>query len=59
MGTRQKRLNTRFKEKYMELGTIVYDNEIYNLDYMNSEEIKKMLDVVEEEKRKHISQGKT
>ena len=42
----------------MELGTIVYDNEIYNLDYMTSEEIKKVFDLVEEEKRKHISQGK-
>ena len=42
----------------MELGTIVYDNEIYNLDYMTSEEVKKVLDVVEEEKRKNISQGK-
>ena len=42
----------------MELVKIVYDNEIYNLDYMTSEEIKKVLDSVEEEKRKHISQGK-
>lgn len=55
---RQKKLLIKTKEKGMELGTIVYNNKIYNLDYMTSEEIKKVLDGVEEEKRKHISQGK-
>ena len=55
---KQKKLLIKTKEKGMELGTIVYNNEIYNLDYMTSEEIKKVLDAVEEEKRKHISQGK-
>ena len=42
----------------MKLGTIVYDNKIYNLDYMTSEEIKELLTKIEEEKSKNLEQGK-
>lgn len=42
----------------MKLGTIVYDNEIYNLDYMTSEEVKKVLNSVEENKSKNIINAK-
>ena len=42
----------------MKLGTIVYDNEIYNLDYMTSEEVKKVLNTVEENKSKNIINAK-
>lgn len=42
----------------MKLGTIVYDNEIYNLDYMTAEEAKKVLDTIEEDKIKNIAEGK-
>lgn len=42
----------------MKLGTIVYDNEIYNLDYMTAEEVKKVFDTVENDKLKNIVEGK-
>lgn len=42
----------------MKLGTIVYDNEIYNLDYMTDEEIKEVIDIIEEKKRKNIQEIK-
>ena len=42
----------------MKLGTIVYDNEIYNLDYMTSDEIKEILNIVESNKRKNIAEIK-
>lgn len=42
----------------MKLGTIVYDNKIYNLDYMTSMEIEKLLKKIEEEKSKNLAQGK-
>lgn len=42
----------------MKLGTIVYDNEIYNLDYMTSSEIKEIIDKVEADKTKNIRRGK-
>lgn len=42
----------------MKLGTIVYDNKIYNLDYMTSEETKELLKKIEEEKSKNLEQGK-
>ena len=38
----------------MNLGTIVYDNEIYNLDYMTEVEIKELIDIVEEKKKKCV-----
>ena len=42
----------------MKLGTIVYDNEIYNLDYMTSSEIKEVMTTVETNKSKKINDGK-
>ena len=36
----------------MELGTIVFENKIYNLDYMKTEELKQLLEKIEEEKNK-------
>jgi len=42
----------------MKLGTIVYDNKIYNLDYMSAEEVKEILISVELEKNKNITKGK-
>lgn len=39
----------------MKLGTIAYNGEIYNLDYMNSDEIKKILDDVETNKTKKLN----
>ena len=36
----------------MSLGTISYNNEIYNLDYITSNELEKLLDEVEKEKAK-------
>ncbi len=42
----------------MKLGTIVYDNEIYNLDYTTSDEIKEIISMVEINKIKHMNAGK-
>lgn len=42
----------------MKLGTIVYDNEIYNLDYTTSEEIKQIINAVESSKQKNMQAGK-
>lgn len=42
----------------MKFGTIVYDGEIYNLDYMSSEEVKNLLDKVEAEKNKDFCEQK-
>ena len=42
----------------MELGTIVYDNKIYNLDYMKTEELKNLLNTIEEEKEKCFREAK-
>lgn len=42
----------------MKLGTVVYDNKIYNLDYMASTEIEELLKKIEEEKAKNLAQGK-
>lgn len=42
----------------MKLGTIVYDNEIYNLDYMTAEEIREILDKVEKDKHINMTKGK-
>lgn len=35
----------------MNLGTIVYEHEIYNLDYMTDEELKQLIQVVEDRKK--------
>lgn len=42
----------------MKLGTIVYENEIYNLDYMTSSEIKQIIQTAEMNKLKNINEGK-
>ena len=42
----------------MKLGTIVYDNKIYNLDYMKSAEIEELLKKIENDKDKNIAEGK-
>lgn len=42
----------------MELGTIVYDNKIYNLDYMKTEELKNLLNIIEDEKEKCFQKAK-
>ena len=43
----------------MKLGTMVYNGEIYNLDYMNSEEIKNLLYKVESDKERDLSEQKS
>lgn len=42
----------------MKMGTVVYDNKIYNLDYMTSVEIEELLKKIEAEKSKNLEQGK-
>lgn len=42
----------------MKLGTVVYQNKIYNLDYMSSEEVETLLKKVEADKAKNIAEGK-
>lgn len=42
----------------MKLGTIVYENKIYNLDYMNSIEVEQLLKKIEDDKVKNITEGK-
>ncbi len=42
----------------MKLGTIVYDNEIYNLDFMTSDEIKEIINLVEATKLKDMNTAK-
>ena len=42
----------------MKLGTVVYEGKIYNLDYMNTNEVKELLNKIEEQKNTDISQGK-
>lgn len=42
----------------MKLGTVVYDNKIYNLDYMTAEEMKQLLKKIEEEKNNSFIDAK-
>ena len=42
----------------MKLGTVVYKEKIYNLDYMNTNEIQELLRKIEKEKEQDFSQGK-
>lgn len=42
----------------MKLGTIAYNGEIFNLDYMNSEEIKKLLNEIEHDKNEKLNDTK-
>ena len=42
----------------MKLGTVVYDNKIYNLDYMTTEEMKQLLDKIENDKKTTLAEAK-
>lgn len=42
----------------MKLGTVVYDNRIYNLDYMTTEEMKGLLQKIEADKKASIIEAK-
>ncbi len=42
----------------MKLGTVVYDNKIYNLDYMTTEEMKDLLQKIEADKKANIKETK-
>ena len=50
--------NIKKGENQMKLGTIVYNNEIYNLDFTTADEIKQILQTVETVKWKNIQLGK-
>ena len=39
----------------MNLGTVAYNGEIYNLDYMNANEVKKLLQDIEKNKEKELN----
>lgn len=36
----------------MSLGTVAYNNKIYNLDYMTVEEVQNLLEIIEKDKLK-------
>ena len=40
------------KEKIVNLGTIAFNKEVFNLDLMNSEELELLLEHIEKEKNK-------
>lgn len=42
----------------MKLGTVVYQNKIYNLDYMSLEEMRTLLATIEKEKEQNIIKAK-
>lgn len=42
----------------MKLGTVVYENKIYNLDYMTTEEMEKLLHKIEDDKRREFKTAK-
>lgn len=42
----------------MKLGTVVYDNRIFNLDYMTTEEMKQLLNKIENDKKTIIAEAK-
>lgn len=42
----------------MKLGTVVYDSKIYNLDYMTTEEMKELLNKIENDKKATIAEAK-
>lgn len=42
----------------MKLGTVAYEDKIYNLDYMSSEEIKNLLQKIGNSKDRNFEQGK-
>lgn len=42
----------------MKLGTVVYNEIIYNLDYMSTDELKNLLEVIEKEKNNSFVEAK-
>ena len=42
----------------MELGTVVFENKIYNLDYMELDEMKALLKKIDESKKKEVEETK-
>lgn len=42
----------------MKLGTVVYKEKMYNLEYMSIQEVQELLEKIEEEKKLIFSQGK-
>lgn len=42
----------------MKLGTVAYNDKIYNLDYMDSDEIKKLLENIELDKSQNLNTQK-
>ena len=39
----------------MNFGTVAYNGEIYNLDYMNADEVKKLIEKIEINKEKDLN----
>lgn len=42
----------------MKLGTVVYSNKIYNLDYMTLDEMQALLKTIEEDKKESFREAK-
>lgn len=42
----------------MKLGTVVYDNKIYNLDYMTADELNQLMKKIEIEKTNSFEEAK-
>ena len=42
----------------MQLGTVVYENKIYNLDYMSIEDMKELMKRIEEDKKNSLANAK-
>lgn len=42
----------------MQLGTVVYENKIYNLDYMSIDEMKILMKKIEEDKKNALANAK-
>lgn len=42
----------------MKLGTVVFEEKIYNLDYMDSKEIEELLKITVNKRKEYIQQGK-
>ena len=42
----------------MKLGTVVYENKIYNLDYMSIEEMKELLEKIENTQKAAFKEAK-
>mgnify|MGYP003317128212 CR=1 FL=1 len=42
----------------MKLGTVVYQNKIYNLDYMTTEEMERLLKKIEDDKSQKFKSAK-